>query len=138
MINKVILIGNLGADPDVRATQDGREIASLTLATSEQWKDKSTGERKEKTEWHKVVIFSEGLVNLCKKYTNKGDKIYVEGKLQTRKWEDKQGVERYTTEIVLQGFDATMKILSSKGEGNRNPPQDKAPANDLLDDEIPF
>src|ERR1700759_5054923 len=116
-VNKVILIGNVGKAPEIRSTQDGREIANLTLATSESWKDRNTGERKEKTEWHRVVIFSEGLVNVTKNYLKKGAKVYVEGALQTRKWTDQSGQEKYTTEIVLQGFNATLTMLDSKRDG---------------------
>ena len=101
-INKVILVGNLGRDPEVRNTQDGREIANLAIATSESWKDKNSGERKEKTEWHRVVIFNEGLVKVAKSYLKKGSKVYIEGSLQTRKWTDKDGQEKYSTEIVLK------------------------------------
>ena len=113
-INKVILVGNVGQDPEVRSTQDGREIANFSLATSESWKDKNSGEKKEKTEWHRVVIFSPGLVNIVKSYVKKGSKIYIEGSLQTRKWTDAQGLEKFTTEIVLQNFNSTLQILDSK------------------------
>ncbi len=113
-INKVILVGNLGKDPEIRATQDGREIANITVATSESWKDRNTGERKEKTEWHRVVIFSEGLVNVAKNYLRKGSKVYIEGQLQTRKWTDQSGQERYSTEVVLQGFNANLTMLDGK------------------------
>lgn len=113
-VNKVTLLGNLGRDPEIRTTQDGREIANLTIATSESWKDKATGERKEKTEWHRVVIFSEGLVKVAKSYLKKGSKVYLEGALQTRKWTDQSGVEKYTTEIVLQGFNAALVMLDGK------------------------
>ena len=114
-VNKVILIGNLGADPEIRRTQDGRPIANLRLATSESWRDKATGERKEKTEWHRVVIFSEGLAKVAEQYLKKGAKVYIEGALQTRKWTDPQGVEKYSTEIVLQGFNSTLTMLDGKG-----------------------
>jgi single-strand DNA-binding protein len=116
-VNKVILVGNLGKDPEVRATQDGREIANLTIATSDTWKDKSTGERKERTEWHRVVIFNEGLVNIAKNYLHKGSKIYIEGALQTRKYTDSSGVEKYSTEIVLQNYNGQLMMLDSKGSG---------------------
>jgi single-strand DNA-binding protein len=116
-VNKVILVGNLGADPEIRSTQDGREIAKLRIATSESWKDRASGERRERTEWHNVVIFSDALVNVVKNYTHKGSKLYIEGALQTRKWTDQQGQERYTTEVVLQGFNATLTLLDSKGSG---------------------
>ena len=116
-VNKVILIGNLGADPEIRRTQDGRPIANLRVATSESWRDKATGERKEKTEWHRVVIFSEGLAKIAEQYLKKGSKVYLEGQLQTRKWTDKEGVERYSTEVVLQGFNATLTMLDRAGGG---------------------
>src|SRR5690606_38680220 len=107
-LNKVMLIGNVGADPEIRRTQDGRPIANLRLATSESWKDKNSGERKEKTEWHTVVCFNEGLCKVIEQYVNKGDKLYIEGSLQTRKWADKDGNDRYSTEIVLQAFNGTL------------------------------
>jgi len=116
-INKVILIGNLGKAPEIRATQDGREIANLTIATSENWTDKNSGEKRERTEWHRVVIFNPGLVTLAKKFLHKGSKIYVEGQLQTRKWTDNAGAEKYTTEIVLQGYNGVITFLDSKGAG---------------------
>lgn len=114
-VNKVILIGNLGADPEIRKTSDGKPIANLRVATSESWKDKQSGERREKTEWHRVVIFSEGLCRIAEQYLKKGSKIYVEGQLQTRKWNDKEsGQERYSTEIVLQNFNSTLAMLDGK------------------------
>ncbi len=116
-VNKVILVGNLGADPEVRSTQDGREIAHLRIATSESWRDRNTGERRDKTEWHRVTIFSEGLVKVAKNYLRKGSKIYIEGQLQTRKWTDQGGQERYSTEVVLQGFNSALTMLDSKREG---------------------
>lgn len=116
-VNKVILVGNLGKDPEIRTTNDGREIANLTLATSDSWRDKSTGERRERTEWHRIVIFVEGLVNITKNYLKKGSKIYLEGSLQTRKWTDQSGQEKYTTEIVLQGFNAVLTMLDSNKSG---------------------
>lgn len=140
-VNKVILIGNLGSDPEIRATKDGKEIANLTLATSETWKDRNTGERKEKTEWHRVVIFSEGLVNVVKNYLKKGAKVYVEGQLQTRKWADKDGQEKYSTEVVLQGFNATLVMLSGKSDKDveADASRTKEPTkHEPLDDEIPF
>ena len=117
-VNKVILVGNLGSDPEIRATQDGREIANLSIATGDQWKDKVTGEKKTKTEWHRVVIFQPGLVNVVKQYVKKGAKIYLEGSLQTRKWTDNNGVERYSTEVVLQGFNSTFTMLDNNQDGN--------------------
>jgi single-strand DNA-binding protein len=117
-VNKVILIGNLGADPEIRRTQDGRPIAKLRLATSESWRDKATGERKEKTEWHSVVIFNEGLCKIAEQYLKKGAKVYLEGALQTRKWQDQQsGQDRYTTEVVLQGFNSQLTMLDRAGGG---------------------
>ena len=117
-VNKVILIGNLGADPEIRRTQDGRPIANLRVATSESWKDKSTGERREKTEWHRVVIFNEGLCKIAEQYLKKGSKVFLEGALQTRKWTDKEGVERYSTEVVLQGFNSQLTMLDRAGGGS--------------------
>ena len=115
-VNKVILVGNLGKDPEIRRTQDGRPIANLSIATSETWRDKNTGERKEKTEWHRVVIFSEGLCKIAEQYLKKGAKVYIEGALQTREWE-KDGVKRYSTEVVLQGFNSTLTMLDSRSGG---------------------
>jgi single-strand DNA-binding protein len=152
-INKVILVGNLGAEPEVRALQNGSEVCNLRIATSESWKDKATGERKEKTEWHRVVIFNEALVRVAKSYLHKGSKIYVEGQLQTRKWTNKDGQEQYSTEVVLQGFGGNLTMLDSKGAGsgasgseynqdagysNSPAPQRARVAEAELDDEIPF
>ncbi len=160
-VNKVILVGNLGADPEVRRTQDGRPIVNLRIATSDTWRDKATGERKEKTEWHRVVIFSEGLAKVAEQYLKKGAKVYIEGALQTRKWQDKDGQDRYSTEIVLQGFNSTLTMLDGRGGagagagggesggdfGSPGPTASRRPAmagaggggrgNDM-DDEIPF
>ena len=116
-VNKVILIGNLGADPEIRRTQDGRPIANLSIATSESWRDKNTGERREKTEWHRVVVFNEGLCKIIEQYLKKGSKIYLEGALQTRKWTDNNGQDRYSTEVVLQGFNGTLTMLDGRSEG---------------------
>ena len=116
-VNKVILIGNLGADPEIRRTQDGRPIANLRIATSETWRDKATGERKEKTEWHRVVVFNEGLCKVIEQYVKKGSKVYIEGALQTRKWQDKDGQDRYSTEVVLQGFNSVLTMLDSRAGG---------------------
>tara|TARA_R110000796_G_scaffold227602_1_gene344377 strand:- start:718 stop:1131 length:414 start_codon:yes stop_codon:yes gene_type:complete len=135
-INKAILIGNLGKDPEIRTTGDGREIASFSLATSESWKDKNSGEKREKTEWHNVVVFSAGLVNIIKNYVKKGSKLYLEGSLQTRKWTDKQGVDKYSTEIVLQNFNSTLQILN-KVEISSQPQENNFVA-ESTDDEIPF
>jgi single-strand DNA-binding protein len=146
-INKVILVGNVGKDPEVRSTQDGREIASFTLATSEAWKDKVTGEKKDKTEWHRITVFSEGLVKVVKNYIKKGSKLYVEGSLQTRKWIDNAGVEKYSTDIVLQGFNGTITMLDSKAGsgGTDNFSRDNSASQGSesnyvsdIDDEIPF
>ena len=116
-VNKVILIGNLGADPEIRRTQDGRPIANLRIATSESWRDKATGERKEKTEWHRVVIFNEGLCKVAEQYLKKGSKIYIEGQLQTRKWQDQSGQDKYSTEVVLQGFNSVLTMLDGRPGG---------------------
>ncbi|PLX45270.1 MAG: single-stranded DNA-binding protein [Hyphomicrobiales bacterium] len=116
-VNKVILIGNLGAEPEVRHMQDGRPVVNMRLATSESWKDRNTGERRERTEWHQIVIFSEGLARIAEQYLHKGSKIYVEGQLQTRKWQDQSGNDRYSTEVVLQGFNSALTMLDSRGGG---------------------
>ncbi|MGB2932392.1 MAG: single-stranded DNA-binding protein [Methyloceanibacter sp.] len=152
-VNKVILIGNLGADPEVRHTQDGRPIVNLRMATSESWRDKSSGERKERTEWHRVVIFSEPLCRIAEQYLKKGSKIYVEGQLQTRKWQDQSGQDRYSTEVVLQGFNSTLTMLDGRqggGEGRESgggsggdfgrsgPLGGERSFDKELDDEIPF
>ena len=147
-LNKVLLIGRLGADPDVKQMVNGKSVARLSLATSKSWKDKNTGEKKEKTEWHRVVIFNEGLVNVVQQYVKKGAQVYIEGQLSTRKWTDqKTGQEKYSTEIVLQGYNSTFTILSGKNNQNTNlqspenksalPNSDNISENDL-DDEIPF
>jgi single-strand DNA-binding protein len=117
-VNKVILIGNLGADPEIRRTQDGRPIANLRVATSESWRDKASGERKEKTEWHRVVIFNENLCRIAEQYLKKGAKVFIEGQLQTRKWQDQSGQDRYSTEVVLQGFRGELTLLDrASGSG---------------------
>ncbi|MEW4467585.1 single-stranded DNA-binding protein [Parasphingorhabdus sp. JC815] len=116
-VNKVIIVGNLGADPEVRTFSNGGKVCNLRIATSESWKDRNTGERKEKTEWHSVAIFSEGLAGVAEKYLRKGSKVYIEGKLQTRKWQDQSGNDRYSTEIVLQGFDGKLEMLDSRQGG---------------------
>lgn len=115
-VNKVILIGNLGADPEVRSFQNGGKVCNLRIATSETWKDRNTGERREKTEWHSVAIFSEGLVRVAEQYLRKGSKVYIEGKLQTRKWQDQSGNDRYSTEVVLQGIGSTLTMLDGRNE----------------------
>src|SRR5690242_225720 len=162
-VNKVILLGNLGADPEIRRTQDGKPIATLRLATSDTWRDKNTGERRERTEWHRVVIFNEGLCRVAEQYLKKGSKVYVEGQLQTRKWQDQSGQDRYSTEVVLQGFNSQLTMLDRSGAGGTSsddfvsatpdigtpgsaPSRQRAPAlaavaggkPDDLDDEIPF
>jgi single-strand DNA-binding protein len=116
-VNKVILIGNLGADPEIKRTQDGRPIANLRIATSESWRDRTSGERKEKTEWHRVVIFNEGLCKIAEQYLKKGAKVYIEGQLQTRKWTDQSGVEKYSTEVVLQNFNSALTMLDGRNSG---------------------
>ncbi|HEY7842060.1 MAG TPA: single-stranded DNA-binding protein [Bradyrhizobium sp.] len=158
-VNKVILVGNLGKDPEIRRTQDGRPIANLSIATSDSWRDKATGERKEKTEWHRVVIFSEPLCKIVEQYLKKGAKVYIEGALQTRKWTDQSGVEKYSTEVVLQGFNSTLTMLDGRSGGGGGgfadepggdfgasspssaPPRRVAAAgarNSDMDDDIPF
>ena len=139
-LNKVILIGNVGKDPEIRSTQNGKEIATLTIATSESWKDRQTGEKNEKTEWHRVVVFAEGVVNIVKNYVKKGTKLYIEGSLQTRKWTDSNNQERYTTEIILQQFNSNIILLSGKGDGAHQLSESNSPIMpiDDLDDEIPF
>ena len=148
-LNKVLLIGRLGADPEVKQMVNGKNVARLSLATSNTWKDKNTGEKKEKTEWHRVVIFNEGLVNVVQQYVKKGAQVYIEGQLTTRKWKDeKSGLDRYSTEIILQGFNSSFKILSSKNNQVENLQDSSAQKNSLpkekniapndLDDEIPF
>ena len=148
-LNKVLLIGRLGADPEIKQMVNGKSVARLSLATSNTWKDKNTGEKKEKTEWHRVVIFNEGLVNVVQQYVKKGAQVYIEGQLTTRKWKDeKSGQDKYSTEIVLQGFNSSFKILSNKSSQIENlkdnnteksslPNDENIPSNDL-DDEIPF
>jgi len=163
-VNKVILIGNLGKDPEVRRLNSGEPVVNLRIATSESWKDKATGERKEKTEWHSVVIFNENLARVAEQYLKKGSKVYIEGQLQTRKWQDQQGVEKYTTEIVLQRFRGELTLLDGRGGGagesdeesgqisrggdfGRSSPMERRPAPagagggsrySDLDDDIPF
>ena len=148
-LNKVLLIGRLGADPEIKKMVNGKSVARLSLATSQSWKDKSTGEKKEKTEWHRIVVFNEGLVNVVQQYLKKGAQVYIEGQLSTRKWKDEQsGQDKYTTEILIQGFNSSLTMLGGGGRGiqNDNSPQpiskssddvSKMEQNDL-DDEIPF
>jgi single-strand DNA-binding protein len=154
-VNKVILVGNLGADPEIRSLTSGDRVANLRIATSETWRDRSSGERKEKTEWHRVVVFNENIVKVCEQYLRKGAKVYVEGAIQTRKWTDQSGVEKYSTEIVLQKFRGELTMLDGRGEGagegdavgynggfSSGPKtQSAGPREDFsadLDDEIPF
>ena len=136
-VNKVILIGNLGADPEIKRTQDGRPIANLRIATSESWRDKSTGERKEKTEWHTVVIFSEPICKVAEQYLRKGSKVYIEGGLQTRKWTDKDGKDRYSTEVVIQAYGGVLTMLDGKSD-NSPPSRLAGKGDDMNDDSIPF
>lgn len=119
-VNKVILVGNVGGDPEIRSTADGREIANFSLATTESWKDRNTGEKQSKTEWHKIVIFSQGLVGIVKNYVKKGSQLYIEGQLQTRKWTDNQGIDKYTTEVVLQNFNSALQMLGSRNSSDNN------------------
>jgi single-strand DNA-binding protein len=146
-VNKVTLLGNLGKDPEVRATNSGGKIVNLTVATSEKWKDKSTGERKEKAEWHKVVIFNDGLAGVAERYLRKGSKVYLEGALQTRKWTDKEGQERYSTEVVLTQYGGQLVLIDGAKSGNdggdqggySEPARSNRPApRDEIDDDIPF
>lgn len=140
-LNKVMLIGNLGADPEVRRMQNGNPVVNLRVATSESWRDKNTGERKERTEWHSVVIFSEGLCKVAEQYLRKGSKVFLEGALQTRKWQDQSGNDRYSTEVVLQGFNAALVMLDGPGGAERGDPQparQQSSAGEIADDEIPF
>ena len=148
-LNKVQLIGNLGADPEIRSFQNGGRVANLRIATSESWKDKATGERKEKTEWHTIALFSDGLVGVAERYLKKGSKVYIEGQLQTRKWQDKDGNDRYSTEVVLQGYDSKLVMLdgaSGNGGGSQSNGGQQGGSNQQssgnyaqdLDDDIPF
>lgn len=147
-VNKVILVGNVGKDPEIKRTQNGNAIANLTVATSENWRDKTSGERKEKTEWHRVVIFNEGLCKVAEQYLKKGSKVYIEGALQTRKWTDQSGVEKYSTEVVLNGFGSVLTMLDGKPSGGSSEePSPRAKGRDPIsvgnvhedmDDEIPF
>lgn len=149
-LNKVMLIGNVGKDPEIRVVKDsGKEIAQIVLATSDTWRDKHSGEKKEKTEWHRIVVFSDGLVNVIKNYVKKGSKLFVEGSLQTRKWEDSSGQEKYTTEVVIQGFNGGITMLDSKGSDSSSSYRNNNSSSlseekttefvaEELDDEIPF
>lgn len=157
-LNKVMIIGNLGNDPDIRAMQNGGRVCNLSIATSETWKDKNTGERREKTEWHRVVIFNEGLVNVCENYLKKGSKVFIEGSLETRSWDDKDGQKKYTTEVVLKAYNGSLTMLDGRndnqGQGSggyqqQRPQQmasnnggmqqqNNAPVHDDFEDDIPF
>ena len=154
-VNKVILLGNIGNNPDIRAMQNGSKLASFSIATSKRWKDKSTQEYKDKTEWHKIVAFGDGLVEIIEKYVKKGSKVYIEGEISTRKWQDQEGKDRYTTEIILQGYNSTLTLLDSRGSSNTQQvenSENKQIENDLqsesnkniteessdIDDDIPF
>ena len=147
-LNKVLLIGRLGADPEIKQMVNGKSVARLSLATSQSWKDKNSGEKKEKTEWHRIVVFNEGLVNVVQQYLKKGAQVYIEGQLSTRKWKDEQtGQDKYSTEIVLQGYNSTLTMLggsnssnvaSSSNNKNNDFDQSNPPINNDLDDEIPF
>ena len=144
-LNKVMLIGRLGQDPEVRNTQDGRSLCTFSIATSESWNDKNTGEKREKTEWHRIVVFNEGLVNVVQQYLKKGSNVFLEGQLQTRKWEDKDGIEKYTTEVVLQGFNSTFKMLDNRNTSSAdnnfsqdNSISDSSDFDSEIDDDIPF
>lgn len=135
-VNRVILVGNVGKDPEIRTMQSGDEVAQLSIATSETWKDKTTGERREKTEWNRVVVFNKGIVSVVKNYVRKGSKLYIEGQLETRKWTDQSGVERYTTEIVLRPFRGELTMLDSRSDNSSN--EVKEAAQDDFEDDLPF
>ena len=146
-LNKVLLIGRLGADPEIKQMVNGKSVARLSLATSQSWKDKNTGEKKEKTEWHRIVVFNEGLINVVQQYLKKGAQIYIEGQISTRKWKDEQtGQDKYSTEIVLQGYNSTLTMLggssnnsaTSSNQKNNDFDQTNLQNNNDLDDEIPF
>ena len=124
-VNKVILLGNLGRDPEIRSMQSGSKMAAFSIATSKRWKDRSTQEQKEKTAWHNIVVFGDGLVDIVEKYVKKGSKIYVEGELQTRKWQDQEGKDRYTTEVILQGYNCNLTLLDSRNSNNKSNNQDQ-------------
>ena len=140
-INKVILIGNVGRDPEVRAMQDGSKVVSFSIATSEFWKDKASGERRERTEWHRIVVFNPNLSDICEKYLKKGSKVYIEGQLQTRKWQDQAGVERYTTEVIIPRFRGELTMLDSRnsdGDAFQANAYDNNDTPGIMDDDIPF
>ncbi|MCR5225129.1 MAG: single-stranded DNA-binding protein [Alphaproteobacteria bacterium] len=139
-VNKVILVGNVGRDPEVRSAQDGSKIVSFSVATSEFWKDKVSGERKDKTEWHRVVVFNPNLAEVCEKYLHKGSKVYIEGQLQTRRWQDQGGIEKYTTEVVLSRFKGELALLDSRSDSGAMPdaPVEEKADSIEIDDDIPF
>jgi single-strand DNA-binding protein len=141
-VNRVMLIGHLGRDPETRTFANGNKVVNLRLATSETWKDKASGERKERTEWHQVAIFNDGIAGVAEKYLRKGSKVYIEGQLETRKWQDQSGADRYSTEIVLRAYGGTLALLDGRPTGgdarDEAPPRQQAPAAPELDDEIPF
>lgn len=145
-LNKVTLIGNLGKDPEIRSTNDGKEIATFSIATTESWRDRTSGEKKERTEWHRVVVFNDGLVNVIKNYVKKGSKLYIEGALQTRKWVDAAGIEKYSTEVILQNFSSTLIMLDNRNGSDQGSDHSHKAHHDSgstfdhsdLDDEIPF
>ena len=145
-LNKVLLIGRLGADPEIKQMVNGKSVARLSLATSQSWKDKNTGEKKEKTEWHRIVVFNEGLVNVVQQYLKKGAQVYVEGQLSTRKWKDEQsGQDKYSTEVVIQGYNSSLTMLGGGNQNNISSQNDKQTIDDAsqadpsgLDDDIPF
>lgn len=141
-VNRVILVGNLGADPEIRRTQDGRPIANLSVATSESWRDKNSGERRERTEWHRVAIMNEGLAKVAESYLRKGSKVYIEGQLQTRKWQDQSGNDRYSTEVVLSGFGSTLTMLDGPSQSSRSDDHSSSDQGSYggadLDDDLPF
>lgn len=135
-MNRVTLLGRLGADPEIKSVQNGDKVANLRIATSETWRDKNTGEKKERTEWHSVVVWNSGLVGVIEKYVKKGSQVLIEGQLRTRKWQDKDGADRYSTEVVLQGFDSRLKMLDGKRDGAQTEQQESVAAD--IDDSIPF
>ena len=137
-VNKVILLGNVGGEPQIRQTQDGKKIATFSLATSDKWKDKQSGEQRDKTEWHRVVVFSEGLAGIVERYVKKGTKLFVEGSLQTRKWTDNTGVDKYITEIILQGYGCTLQIIDSKNNQSENVESQVGSELQGIEDNIPF
>jgi len=143
-LNRVMLIGNIGQEPDIRSMQNGGKVCNLSIATSESWKDKNTGERREKTEWHRVVVFNEGLIGVIERYINKGSKVFIEGQLETRKWQDQSGQDKYSTEVVLKGFNGNLVMIDGKSEGQSSHNEAKSNGyqqqggGDGFEDDIPF